>query len=106
MLELENYRVSAAVDGIDGLEKLKEKTFDLIISDLDMPRMDGFTFIENLRRNQDYQRIPIIVISSLKDQGTRQRTLDLGADAYIVKSDFEQSNLIHSVHQFIPDEIV
>jgi chemotaxis protein histidine kinase CheA len=94
ILELEDYKVITAVDGIDGLAQLKEAKVDLIISDIDMPRMDGLTMIENIRKEGKYKNIPIVVISSYMEEDLRKKALSIGANAYIVKSEFDRNSLI------------
>ncbi len=101
ILELENYNVTTAVDGIDGLEKLRGGHFHLIVTDLKMPRMDGFTFIDNLKRDENFADIPVIVVTSHAEKSSRKAVLDKGVSAVIVKSDFERGNLLHEVRQLI-----
>jgi two-component system chemotaxis sensor kinase CheA len=101
ILELENYNVTTAVDGIDGLEKLKEQRYDLIITDIHMPRMDGLTLVENLRKDETYQATPIIIVSSDEDPEKRHKFEMAGASSYIVKSEFDRGNLIREVKTLI-----
>jgi two-component system chemotaxis sensor kinase CheA len=101
ILELENYNVVTACDGIDGLEKLKEQHFDLIVTDIRMPRMDGLGFVENLRKQDQYRQTPVIVVSSVQDPEIKKAFVEKGANAFIVKSDFERGNLVNEVNNFI-----
>ncbi len=101
ILELEHYDVFTAVDGIDGLDKLKEQRFSLIITDIHMPRMDGLTFLENLRKDERYAATPVIVISSDENQAGQQRFREAGANRFIVKSDFDRGNLLKEVKELI-----
>ncbi len=101
ILEAAHFSVITAQDGIDGLAKMKQQDFHLIITDISMPRMDGFTFIENVRRESKYRNVPIIVVSNFEDAESRQRAHDLGANRYIVKSDFDRNNLLDGVHHLI-----
>ncbi len=101
MLELEDYKVITASDGIDGLEKLRQQKVNLIISDINMPRMDGFTFIENIKKDNDYKNIPVIIISTFNNEEYKQRVNTLGIDEYIIKSSFNQNNLINAVQKLI-----
>lgn len=94
ILELENFQVVTAEDGIDGLEKLKESRIDLIITDLEMPRMDGITMIENIRKESVYRNLPIVVVSSSSENDVQQKAVKAGADAYIIKSEFDRNSLI------------
>ncbi len=101
ILEVENYTVETAADGIEGLDRLKEQRFHLIITDIKMPRMDGLTFVENLRRDDGSRGTPVIVVSSVDDPDTRRQFLEKGADAFIVKSEFDRGNLIQEVRRLI-----
>jgi two-component system, chemotaxis family, sensor kinase CheA len=101
ILETAHFTVNTAQDGIDGLAKMRQEDFHLIITDISMPRMDGFTFIENVRREKKYHDIPIIVVSNVEDAESKQRAHDLGANRYIVKSDFDRNNLLDGVHNLL-----
>lgn len=101
ILELEDYAVETAGDGIEGLDQLKEQRFHLIITDIKMPRMDGLTFVENLRRDDQHGQTPVIVVSSVDDPEIRRQFTDRGADAFIVKSEFDRGNLVQAVRSLI-----
>ncbi len=101
ILELENYTVETAADGIEGLDRLKEQRFHLIITDIKMPRMDGLTFVENLRRDDGNRGTPVIVVSSVDDPDTRRQFMEKGANGFIVKSEFDRGNLIQEVKALI-----
>ncbi|MFP4363482.1 MAG: response regulator [Spirochaetia bacterium] len=101
ILELENYKVITAVDGIDGLNKLKANPISAIVTDLNMPRMDGYTLIENIRKEKQLTTIPIIVISSIDDKESRDRVMEAGADSYIIKSHFDRNDLVSAVKKHI-----
>jgi two-component system, chemotaxis family, chemotaxis protein CheY len=86
IMKKEGFRVTTAEDGLDGLEKLyAADQVDLIVSDVNMPRMDGFTFIKNLREQDAYRDIPIIVLSTEGQDKDIQTGLTLGANLYMVK---------------------
>lgn len=101
ILSMEDYLVDTAVDGIDALEKLKNKKYDVIVTDIKMPRMDGCVLIENIRRQELNRTTPVIVVSSVYEQETRQRFMNAGANAFIVKSDFERGNLVSTVKELL-----
>ena len=101
ILQAENYSVDTAVDGIEALDKTKAQYYHLIITDIQMPRMDGYTFVENLRKNEKYSHTPIIVVSSLDTPEVKERFIKLGASSFIVKSDFERGNLMDEVKKLI-----
>ena len=86
IMKKEGLKVTTAEDGLDGLEKLySNPDIDLIISDINMPRMDGFTFIKNLREQEAYRDLPIIVLSTEGQEKDIQQGLNLGANMYMVK---------------------
>jgi len=97
ILETYGYKVDLAKDGMDALEYVEKTTYDLIVTDIEMPRMDGFTLTERLRSMPKYAEIPIILVTSLERESDKKRGIQVGADAYIMKGDFEQKNLIETV---------
>jgi two-component system chemotaxis sensor kinase CheA len=101
ILEASGYDVHVAVDGLDGLNKVAEGEFDLIISDVQMPRMDGFKMVEKLKQDEKYSSIPVIMVTSLQKDEEKRRGVEVGASAYIVKSSFEQSNLLETIRTLV-----
>ena len=101
ILEAENFNVTLAKDGIDALDKLRRDDFNLIITDINMPRMDGLTLIENIRRENTYKDLPIIVVSSLKEKQNDDIMAELKINDFIIKSDFDRGNLVNSVNKLI-----
>lgn len=101
ILETEGYLVETANDGIEALDKLKMKHYDAIVTDIKMPRMDGFVLIENIKRLSGYESIPIIVVSSVYDAESKKRFMDSGVQGFIVKSDFERGNLVTIVKELL-----
>ena len=97
ILESAGYRVATAVDGIDGYTALKSGTFDLVVSDVEMPRLDGFGLTTRLRTDPQLATLPVVLVTALDSREDRERGVDAGANAYIVKSSFEQSNLLEVV---------
>ena len=86
VLKAEGFKVSTAEDGLDAMEKLYNlDPVDLIVSDVNMPRMDGFTFIKNIRMRDAYKDIPIIVLSTEGQEKDIQTGLNIGANLYMVK---------------------
>jgi two-component system chemotaxis response regulator CheY len=79
------YRVVQAVDGVNGLEVLEGETPDIIVTDINMPRMDGFTFIEGVRRNSLHRATPILVLTTESDATKKARAREAGATGWIVK---------------------
>ncbi|MCP4105391.1 MAG: hybrid sensor histidine kinase/response regulator [Desulfobacteraceae bacterium] len=101
ILESYGYSVSLAGDGIEGFEKAKSFPYDMIISDIEMPHLDGFSLTEKLRNDKEYKDTPIILVSSLDKEEHKKRGILAGADAYIVKGDFEQSELLDTVQSLV-----
>ncbi|WP_320150854.1 hybrid sensor histidine kinase/response regulator [uncultured Tolumonas sp.] len=101
VLESYGYEVKTAVDGTDALALLQTEPFDLVSSDVEMPQMDGFELTARLRADERFARLPIVLVTSLESQDDRQRGVEVGADAYIVKSSFDQSNLLEIIRKFI-----
>jgi len=84
-LKMQNLNVVTAVDGMDALEKISRVKIDLAIVDLNMPNMDGFELIQNLRQSRDYWDLPIIILSSERSEVSKERGREVGANAYLVK---------------------
>lgn len=86
-LKSKGYHVVTACDGMDALEKMSRlsERVDLIITDLNMPNLDGYGLIETLRQNQEHQGTPIIILSSEEENHDKQRGLSAGASSYLVK---------------------
>jgi two-component system chemotaxis sensor kinase CheA len=101
ILEAHGYRVRVAVDGLEALEMLGVEKADLIITDIQMPRMDGFAFVEALKADSRLNKIPVIIVSSLEKAEDQERGLLLGADAYVVKRKFDQTELLNAIRLMI-----
>jgi chemotaxis protein histidine kinase CheA/ActR/RegA family two-component response regulator len=101
ILSSEGYLVDTAPDGAEALRVLKSKHYDLICTDLNMPVMDGFMLTENIRNNEEFSQIPVIVISSRDSQEDQKRAAMLGASRYIVKNSFNNHNLLEAVNELI-----
>jgi two-component system chemotaxis sensor kinase CheA len=99
ILELDGYSVVMAVDGIDAMEKMRDQYFHLILTDINMPRMDGITLIENVRRQEKFSDTPIVVVSSETDD--RASLIDKGASAIFNKRDFDRGSLLQKVKELI-----
>ena len=85
ILEGAGFGVDEAINGIEGLEKTMERSFDLIVVDLNMPKMDGYTFLGQLRRSGDLQAVPAIMISTQARDADQIKAYAAGANVYIVK---------------------
>jgi two-component system chemotaxis sensor kinase CheA len=101
ILEAHGYRVRVAVDGLEALDLLGVEKPDLIVTDIQMPRLDGFGLMEALKADARFSRIPVIIVSSLERTEDRERGLLLGADAHVVKRRFDQKELLDAIRQMI-----
>ena len=101
ILEAAGFEVKAATDGLEALGLLGEAPFDMVITDVQMPRMDGLTLTRRIREDQRYGDLPVIVVSSLDRDEERRLGLEAGADAYLTKTDFRQDVLIQAIHRLI-----
>ncbi len=97
VLEAHGYVVTLAEDGLDGLQKARAGDFDAVLTDVEMPNMDGFSLTAALRQEDRYRERPIIIVTSRSKDEDRRRGIQVGADAYIVKGDFDQSSLVDTL---------
>jgi two-component system sensor histidine kinase and response regulator WspE len=93
--------VEVAVDGIDGWNALRNGCFDLVVSDVDMPRLDGIELVRRIRQDPAFKSLPVMIVSYKDRVEDRQRGLDAGADYYLTKGSFQSSALINAVIDLI-----
>ena len=96
-----NCRIVEAVDGVDALKKLSVEKVDMILTDINMPVMDGLKLVSLVRQNPDLKELPIIIITTEGAEEDKQRGLALGANAYIAKP-IQSSHLIKTISELIP----
>jgi two-component system, chemotaxis family, sensor kinase CheA len=101
ILEAHGYQVCLAVDGVDALGCLREEKPELVIADIEMPRLNGFGLIEAMKKDPALEHIPVIIVSSVERREDQERGLSLGADAYIVKRKFDQGELLAAIRQIL-----
>lgn len=101
VLEAHGYHVAIAVDGVDALNYLRAAPVGLVISDLQMPRLDGFGLLEEMKRDPRLSAIPVVIVSSVENPEDQARGLTLGADAYIIKRKFDQHELLQTIRQIL-----
>jgi two-component system sensor histidine kinase and response regulator WspE len=101
LLSNRGYEVAVAVDGMDGWNALRSEDFDLLITDIDMPRMDGIELVTLLRRDSRLQSLPVMVVSYKDREEDRRRGLDAGADYYLAKASFHDDALLDAVVELI-----
>ncbi|NLA99824.1 MAG: response regulator [Methanomicrobiales archaeon] len=98
ILEGAGYRVETAVNGVDAFAKLKQHAFDIVVSDVDMPRMNGFALTEKIRAaGEQFARLQVMLVTSLDSPEDRERGRSAGADAYIVKKNFEAEEFLRII---------
>lgn len=101
IIESFGYQVKTAVDGMEAFQFLKNETFDLVVSDVEMPGLNGFDLTTKIRSDKLLADTPVILVTALDSASDRQRGMESGANAYIVKGSFEQSNLIEMIRRLI-----
>jgi len=101
ILETAGFQVKTAVDGLEAFQILQNDPFDLVVTDVEMPGMNGFELTSKIRTDARFMAIPVVLVTALSSDWDRQRGLEAGANAYIVKSNFEQSNLVETIHRLI-----
>jgi len=101
ILESADYEVTTAVDGLDAYTTFKSGDFDLVVSDVEMPKMNGFELTQKIREDKQGSETPVVLVTSLQSSEDRKRGIDAGANAYIIKSNFDQSNLLEVIARLI-----
>ncbi len=101
ILESAGYEVITAVDGLDGYDKLRVTYFDAVISDVEMPRLDGLSLTEKIRQHKEFSEIPVILVTSLSKDEDKKRGADAGANAYITKGNFNQQLLLDTLKRLV-----
>lgn len=101
ILETHGYQVHVATDGVEAMAKLQSHPFDAVISDLEMPRLDGFGLLEEMKKQPKFASIPVILVTSRDCLEDQKRGLELGAEAYIVKRKFDHQDLLNTIEQVI-----
>lgn len=99
ILEAAGYRVRVAVDGVEAWTALKSEAIDLVVSDVAMPRMDGFELTARIRADRTLTDLPVVLVTALESREDKERGIEVGANAYIVKSSFDQSNLLEIIRR-------
>ena len=102
ILERGGYEVVTAGDGVEAMAVLAEGSVDLVLTDVEMPRMDGFALTEAIRAHPARGNVPVLILTSRASEEDRQRGLEAGADGYIVKSAFNESSLLAAVERLLP----
>ena len=101
ILENAGYTVSQAADGLEGWEKMQEESFDALVFDIEMPRMNGFQLTEKVRRDNRFEHLPIVLVTSLESPEDKLKGMEAGADVYITKGSFDQQELLETIERLI-----
>ena len=101
ILESSGYSVTAAVDGAEAWRLLQEQGADLVVSDVEMPNLDGFGLAETIRQSKRFHDLPVILVTALDSPEHKARGIEAGANAYLVKSAFDQTNLLETIGQLL-----
>ena len=101
ILETAGFQVTTAVDGIDAFTKASNDDFDIVVSDVDMPRMNGFELTSKIKHDKKLSEVPVVLVTALGSREDRERGIEVGADAYIIKSSFDQTGLIEIIRKLI-----
>ena len=100
-LSKEDYEISSAIDGEEGLKKVKEIKPNLILLDLILPGMDGFGVLEQIKQDPELEKIPVVILSNLGQQEEIDRGLKLGATDFLVKANFTLSEIIEKIKKIL-----
>jgi two-component system chemotaxis sensor kinase CheA len=101
ILEAAGYEVTAAADGAAAWQLLQERGANLVVSDVEMPRMDGFALTEAIRGSHRFRELPVVLVTARETEQDKARGIAVGADAYLVKSAFDQKNLLETIAQLL-----
>ncbi|MGF1567244.1 MAG: Hpt domain-containing protein [Nodosilinea sp.] len=101
LFENAGYEVVIAVDGLDGYNKLKTQKFDAVVSDVEMPNLDGLSLTAKIRQDRAYDELPIILVTTLSSEDDRRRGAEAGANAYIAKGKFNQEALLETLARLV-----
>ncbi|WNG32120.1 response regulator [Cystobacter fuscus] len=101
ILEAAGYEVLVCSDGQEAWERLQTEGADALVSDVEMPRMDGFTLTEAVRGSPRFGRLPVVLVTARSSDEDKTRGLQVGASAYLVKSAFDQSHLLETLRQLL-----
>lgn len=101
ILEAAGYEVTAVADGAEAWEELQSHGADLVVADVEMPRLDGIALTETVRSSRRFQGLPVILVTAMESERDRARGIEAGADAYILKSTFDQRHLLETIGQLL-----
>jgi two-component system chemotaxis sensor kinase CheA len=99
ILESAGYQVKTAVDGLEAFSLLRSESFDVLVSDVEMPRLNGFDLTARLRADRQLAELPVVLVTALASREDRERGIEAGANAYLVKNDLDQSDLLEALRR-------
>ncbi|MBW6440976.1 response regulator [Patescibacteria group bacterium] len=98
-LEAANFEVTAAADGIEGIRKLEKNIPDIILLDVVMPKIDGFSVLKMIKKDNNLNKIPVILLTNLSQKENIERGFELGATSYIIKAHFTPSEVVKKIQE-------
>ncbi len=101
ILEGSGYEVVVAVDGVDAFNKLPTRDFDAVVTDINMPNMDGLSLTEKIRNNKKHKELPVVLVTALATEEDKRRGIDIGANAYITKPSFDHKVFLEILKRFV-----
>jgi chemotaxis protein histidine kinase CheA len=101
ILEGAGFEVTTCVDGLDGAARLRDEPADLVLSDVEMPGMDGFALTRTIRRTRGWEQVPVVIMTSRGNEADRRAGLEAGASAYLLKNEFDQEQLVNTVRRLV-----
>jgi CheY-like chemotaxis protein len=101
ILSNHGYRILTAEDGQEGWERLQDHRVDLVVTDIQMPRMSGLELLQQIRSTPSTEDLPVVILTTLGDPSDKARAMDMGADGYLVKLDFEEKDLLGMVQRYL-----
>lgn len=101
MISQEGYETISAFDGEEGFQKLSQNKPDLILLDIILPKMNGYEFLEQIKKDEDKKDIPVLILTNLEEADNVQKALDLGATTFMIKSDFSLKDILEKIKENI-----
>lgn len=103
-LEADNYEVNVASDGIEGMKRLEKNIPDVILLDIVMPKIDGFSVLKMIKENDILKNVPVILLTNLSQKENIEKGFELGAASYIIKAHFTPSEVVKKIKEVIEKE--
>jgi chemotaxis protein histidine kinase CheA/CheY-like chemotaxis protein len=104
ILRSHGYHYIVAEDGYLGWKMLQDHRVDMVVTDIQMPRMDGLELLQRIRASEQWAELPVVILTTLGDPEDKERAMDFGADGYLVKLNFQESDLVGMVRRYLNRE--